>query len=96
MLPTHQGFNAHQFTGLQINLGLVMQSQLLLLYSAPQIILQQQWVSGVMLQPSLDEFNRRYPSGIDLEELAIVNQVDGAGTRLPAGALVKRVASGSR
>jgi predicted Zn-dependent protease len=43
---------------------------------------------------TLEEFNRRYPSGIDIDELAIINQVDGPATRLPAGALVKRVTPG--
>jgi len=40
---------------------------------------------------TLAEFNRRYPSSIPIEELAIVNQVSGAGATLPAGTLAKRV-----
>ncbi|HEX6069182.1 MAG TPA: hypothetical protein VFZ18_05145, partial [Longimicrobiaceae bacterium] len=44
---------------------------------------------------TLDEFNRRYPSTISIEELAIINQVEGPGTRLPAGSQVKRIATGT-
>lgn len=44
---------------------------------------------------TLDEFNRRYPSILDMEELAIINQVEGPSSRLPAGSLVKRVATGN-
>lgn len=40
---------------------------------------------------TLAEFNRRYPSTIPIEELAIINEVEGAGTTLPAGRLVKRI-----
>lgn len=43
---------------------------------------------------TLADFNRRYPSVIPIEELALLNQVDGAASRLPAGALVKRVVAG--
>jgi predicted Zn-dependent protease len=39
---------------------------------------------------TLDEFNRRYPSSVSLETLAILNQVE-ANTRMAAGTLVKRV-----
>lgn len=42
---------------------------------------------------TLDEFNRRYPSSVDLKTLAIINQADGS-TRFPAGAEVKRVVGG--
>ena len=44
---------------------------------------------------TLDEFNRRYPSTISIEELAIINQVEGPATRLPTGTQVKRVATGT-
>lgn len=37
------------------------------------------------------EFAREYGSPIPIEELALINQVDGANTRLAAGSLVKRV-----
>jgi predicted Zn-dependent protease len=39
---------------------------------------------------SLSEFNTRYPSGISLDELALINQVD-KGAQLRSGRLVKRV-----
>jgi predicted Zn-dependent protease len=39
---------------------------------------------------TLAQFNQRYPSSIPLETLAILNQVE-AGTRLPAGQMVKRI-----
>jgi predicted Zn-dependent protease len=40
---------------------------------------------------TLGDFNRRYPSSIPIEELAIINQVPNAAAVLPAGAMVKRV-----
>jgi predicted Zn-dependent protease len=42
---------------------------------------------------TLDEFARRYPSTVDMETLAIINQAD-TNTRFPAGAEVKRVVGG--
>lgn len=42
---------------------------------------------------SLEEFQRRYPSSVDLQTLAIVNQVD-EGERLDAGRLMKRIVGG--
>ncbi|HEX2642393.1 MAG TPA: M48 family metalloprotease [Thermoanaerobaculia bacterium] len=42
---------------------------------------------------TLEEFNRRYPSTVDLETLAIINQVDG-NSRFAAGDEVKRVVGG--
>jgi predicted Zn-dependent protease len=43
-------------------------------------------------QPTtLADFNRRNPSVVPIEELAVLNQVEGPGSQLPAGALVKRV-----
>lgn len=42
---------------------------------------------------TIDEFARRYPSTVDLQTLAIINQVQ-AGERLPAGLEVKRVVGG--
>jgi predicted Zn-dependent protease len=40
---------------------------------------------------TLAEFQRRYPSSIPIEELAIINQVQGPTATLPAGAMVKRI-----
>src|SRR5690606_8717875 len=40
---------------------------------------------------TLEEFNRRNPSVIPIEELAIVNQLEGPGARIEAGARGKRV-----
>lgn len=42
---------------------------------------------------SLEEFSRRYPSTVDMETLAIINQAD-PGTRFAAGTEVKRVVGG--
>jgi predicted Zn-dependent protease len=42
---------------------------------------------------TLEEFARRYPSTVDIETLAIINQAD-SNTRFPAGAEVKRVVGG--
>jgi predicted Zn-dependent protease len=42
---------------------------------------------------SLNEFNRRNPSVIPINELAIINQVESADATLPAGSSVKRVTS---
>lgn len=43
---------------------------------------------------TLDEFNHRYPSSITIEELAIINQVEGAQSRIPAGTMIKRIRGG--
>jgi predicted Zn-dependent protease len=40
---------------------------------------------------TLTEFQRRYPSSIPVEELAVINQVSGPSATFPAGAMVKRV-----
>lgn len=40
---------------------------------------------------TLAEFAERFPSMISLEELAVINQVSSADSRLPAGSEVKRV-----
>jgi predicted Zn-dependent protease len=42
---------------------------------------------------TLEEFARRYPSTVDLQTLAIINQADGS-TRFQAGTEVKRVVGG--
>lgn len=43
---------------------------------------------------TFEDFNRRYPSVIDAEELALLNRVAGAGSRLRAGGRMKRVVKG--
>jgi predicted Zn-dependent protease len=42
---------------------------------------------------TLEEFSRRYPSTVDLETVAIINQAD-VNTRFPAGTEVKRIVGG--
>ncbi|HJX27399.1 MAG TPA: peptidase M48, partial [Thermoanaerobaculia bacterium] len=43
---------------------------------------------------TLQEFNRRFPSTVDMETLAIINQAQ-PDTRFPAGTEVKRVVGGA-
>lgn len=43
---------------------------------------------------SLAEFNRRYPSVIPIERLALLNQVEDVSAAIAAGTLVKRVVDG--
>jgi predicted Zn-dependent protease len=43
---------------------------------------------------TLAEFQRRYPSTIPIEELALINQVSGPTDTLPSGAMVKRIVRG--
>lgn len=43
---------------------------------------------------TLAEFNLRFPSTIDMDELAVINGVEGPETVLPAGMRVKRVVGG--
>ena len=40
---------------------------------------------------TLAQFQSRYPSTIPIDQLAILNQVEGPASTLPAGTLVKRV-----
>jgi predicted Zn-dependent protease len=40
---------------------------------------------------TLAEFNRKHPSSIPIEQLAIINQVDGPSARITAGTPLKRV-----
>ena len=40
---------------------------------------------------TLQEFNQRYPSDLPIEELALINQVESASVRMPAGTMAKRV-----
>jgi predicted Zn-dependent protease len=43
---------------------------------------------------TFDAFNRRYPSVVDAEEVALLNRVSGPSSRLRAGGRVKRVVKG--
>lgn len=43
---------------------------------------------------TLTQFNQRYPSAIDLNELAVLNQLSGGSEVIPAGAMIKRVPRG--
>jgi predicted Zn-dependent protease len=43
---------------------------------------------------TFNDFNRRYPSVVDAEEVALLNRVAGGSSRLRAGARMKRVVKG--
>jgi predicted Zn-dependent protease len=43
---------------------------------------------------TLAQFNQRFPSVIPIEELTVLNQVEGPQTVIPGGSLVKRVVGG--
>ena len=43
---------------------------------------------------TLSQFDQQYPSTIPIEELAVINQVDGPDSPIPAGRQVKRVTGG--
>ena len=43
---------------------------------------------------TFDEFNRRYPSVVEAEEVALLNRVAGGSSRLRAGGRMKRVVKG--
>jgi predicted Zn-dependent protease len=45
---------------------------------------------------TLEQFNAQYPSSIPIEQLAIINEVEGPSTLLPGGRLIKRVVGGLR
>ncbi len=45
-------------------------------------------------QMTLEQFNQQYPSTVSIEELAIINQVEGPSAVMPSGQLVKRVVGG--
>lgn len=42
---------------------------------------------------TLAEFNRQYPSTIEIAELALINQLENANSRIPANTPVKRIVS---
>ncbi|MBA3659611.1 MAG: M48 family metalloprotease [Gemmatimonadales bacterium] len=44
---------------------------------------------------TLSQFNSQYPSTIPIEQLAIINEVEGGDSQLPKGRTVKRVTGGS-
>jgi predicted Zn-dependent protease len=44
---------------------------------------------------TLSEFNSRFPSRIPIEELALINGLQGPSSRIPAGASVKRIITSS-
>jgi predicted Zn-dependent protease len=48
-------------------------------------------VVSVPERQTLADFNRRQPSTVDIEELAVINDVPGPSSVLPAGRLVKRI-----
>jgi predicted Zn-dependent protease len=43
---------------------------------------------------TLTEFNRQYPSRIDIAELALINQLEGGSSRIAANTPVKRIVAG--
>jgi predicted Zn-dependent protease len=45
-------------------------------------------------QMTLEQFNSQYPSSISIEELAIINELEGPSSVIPAGRTVKRVVGG--
>lgn len=47
-------------------------------------------------QMTLEQFNAQYPSNIPVEQLAIINGLEGPSSVIPAGQSVKRVAGGRK
>ena len=45
---------------------------------------------------TLEQFNAQYPSSVPIEQVAIINEVEGPSAVLPAGRLVKRVVGGRK
>jgi predicted Zn-dependent protease len=43
---------------------------------------------------TLAEFNRQYPSTIEIAELALINQMEGGDSRIPANTPMKRIVAG--
>lgn len=43
---------------------------------------------------TLEQFNAQYPSSVPLDQLAIINELEGPSSVIPAGRLVKRVVGG--
>ena len=51
-------------------------------------------VVKVPREMSLQQFDQQYPSAIPIEELAIINQLEGPQSSIPAGRMMKRVVAG--
>ena len=47
-------------------------------------------------QLTLEQFNAQYPSSVPIEQLAIINELEGPQSVIPAGQMVKRVVGGRR
>jgi predicted Zn-dependent protease len=47
-------------------------------------------------QMTLEQFNSQYPSSIPIEQLAIINELEGPSSVVPQGRMVKRVVGGTR
>jgi predicted Zn-dependent protease len=45
-------------------------------------------------QMTLEQFNSQYPSTVPVEQLAIINEMEGPGAVIPAGHTIKRVVGG--
>lgn len=45
-------------------------------------------------QMTLEQFNSQYPSSIPVEELAIINELEGPSSVIPAGQMMKRIVGG--
>jgi predicted Zn-dependent protease len=50
----------------------------------------------VSRQMTLDQFNAQYPSSIPIEQVAIINELEGPQSVIPVGQTVKRVVGGRR
>lgn len=44
---------------------------------------------------TLQQFDQQYPSNVPIEELAVINQLEGPDSVIPAGRMVKRVTGGT-
>jgi predicted Zn-dependent protease len=53
-------------------------------------------VVRVPRQMTLEQFNAQYPSSVPIEQIAIINELEGPQTVIPAGQMVKRVVGGRK
>jgi predicted Zn-dependent protease len=53
-------------------------------------------LARVPRQMTLEQFNSQYPSSIPIEQLAIINELEGPASVIPAGRTLKRVVGGTR